>query len=51
MNTSFYLRKDQIHLEDALEVDFLLGALYVSSKRNTQAVELYRNRVQAPYLQ
>jgi len=50
MNTSFYLRKDMVHLEDALEVDFLLGTLYISSKRNTQAIELLRNKVQGPYL-
>lgn len=50
MNTSFYLRKDKVHLEDALEVDFLQGTLLISSKRNTQAVELLRNKVQAPYL-
>lgn len=35
MNTSFYLKKDKIHLEDALEVDFMLGTLMISSKRNT----------------
>jgi len=50
MNTSFYLKKDKVHLEDALEVDFMLGTLMVSSKRNTQAIELLRNKVQAPYL-
>lgn len=50
MNTSFYLKKDKIHLEDALEVDFLLGTLMISSKRNTQAIEVLRNKVQAPYL-
>lgn len=51
MNTSFYLKKDKVHLEDALEVDFMLGTLMISSKRNTQAIELLRNKVQAPYLQ
>jgi hypothetical protein len=50
MNCSFYLRKDKINLEDALEVDFMQGTLLISSKRNTQAVELLRNKVQAPYL-
>jgi hypothetical protein len=50
MNTSFYLKKDKVHLEDALEVDFMLGTLMISSKRNTQAIELLRNKVQAPYL-
>lgn len=35
MNTSFSLRKGNAHLEDALEVDFLLGTLLISSKRNT----------------
>lgn len=50
MNASFYLRKEKVHLEDALEVDFLQGTLLISSKRNTQAVELLRNKVQAPYL-
>ena len=50
MNISFYLRQERIYLEDALEVDFLLGTLLISSKRNTQAVELLRNRVQKPYL-
>jgi hypothetical protein len=35
MNISFNLKKDQIYLEDALEVDFLLGTLLISSKRNT----------------
>lgn len=50
MNISFYLRQERVHLEDALEVDFLLGTLLISSKRNTQAIELLRNRVQKPYL-
>lgn len=50
MNTSFYLRKERVHYEDALEVDYMLGTLLISSKRNTQAVELLRNKVQAPYL-
>lgn len=45
MNTSFYLKKDKIHVEDALEVDFMLGTLMISSKRNTQAIELLRNKV------
>lgn len=45
MNISFYLKKDQIFLEDALEVDFMLGTLLISSKRNTQAIELLRNKV------
>lgn len=51
MNTSFSLRKGNAHLEDALEVDFLLGTLLISSKRNTQAIEVLRNKVQAIYLQ
>jgi hypothetical protein len=50
MNPSFDLKKDKTHLEDALEVDFMLGTLMISSKRNTQAIELLRNKVQAPYL-
>ena len=50
MNASFYLRKEKIHLEDALEVDQLLGTLLISTKRNTQAVELLRGKVQIPYL-
>lgn len=45
MNTSFYLKKDRVHLEDALEVDFMLGTLMISSKRNTQAIEVLRNKV------
>jgi len=45
MNTSFYLRKDTLYKEDALEVDTLLGTLLISSKRNTQALEVLRNRV------
>jgi len=51
MNTSFYLRKHKTFLEDALEVDMLLGTLLISSKRNTQAIEVLRNRVQTIYLQ
>lgn len=39
-----------MHFEDALEVDMMLGTLMISSKRNTQAVELLRNRVQAKYI-
>jgi hypothetical protein len=35
MNCSFYLRKEKINLEDALEVDFMQGTLLISSKRNT----------------
>lgn len=50
MNSSFYLRKDKYYLEDNLEVDFILGTLLVSSKRNTQAVEILRNKVQSVYL-
>ncbi len=50
MNTSFYLRKDKTHLEDAIEVDFLLGTLLISSKRNTQAIEVLRNKVGIVYL-
>lgn len=45
LNTAFYLRKNKVHYEDALEVDFLLGTLLISSKRNTQAIELLRNKV------
>lgn len=50
MNCSFYLRKDKVNLEDALEVDYMQGTLLISSKRNTQAVELLRSRVQTIYL-
>ena len=50
MNTSFQLRKERVHYEDALEVDYMLGTLLISSKRNTQAVELLRNKVQSKYL-
>lgn len=50
MNIGFYFRKDQVHFEDALEVDMMLGTAMISSKRNTQAVELLRNRVQAKYI-
>ena len=35
MNTSFYLKKEKQYLEDVLEIDFLLGTLLISSKRNT----------------
>lgn len=45
MNIAFYLRKERVHYEDALEVDYMLGTLLISSKRNTQAVELLRNKV------
>lgn len=51
MNISFDLRKEQIYVEDSLEVNLLLGALLVSSKRNTQAIEVLRNKVQRVYLQ
>jgi len=51
MNTSFYLRKEKHYLEDCIEVDFLLGTLLISSKRNTQAVEVLRGKVQAVYLE
>ena len=45
MNISFYLRKEKRNLEDALEADFMQGTILISSKRNTQAVELLRNKV------
>jgi hypothetical protein len=45
MNTSFLLKKDKYYLEDTIEVDFLLGTLLISSKRNTQAVEVLRGKV------
>jgi len=44
------LRKGKTHLEDAVEVEFLLGTLLISSKRNTQAIEVLRNKVQIVYL-
>ena len=50
MNSSFYLRKDPWYLEDRIEVDFLLSTLLISSKRNTQALEVLRNKVQSVYL-
>jgi len=50
MNVSFYLRKDKALVEENIEVDFLLGTLLISSKRNTQAIEVLRNKVQNPYL-
>jgi len=34
MNVSFSLRKDKAYLEETIEVDFLLGTLLISSKRN-----------------
>jgi hypothetical protein len=45
MNTSFYLKRDKHYLEDNLEVDFMLGTLLISTKRNTQALEVLRNKV------
>lgn len=51
MNMSFELRREKTRVEDALEVDFLLGTLLISTKRNTQAVEVLRSKVQKPYLQ
>lgn len=51
MNVSFYLKKDKCHIEETIEVDFLLGTLLISSKRNTQAIEVLRNKVQQIYLQ
>lgn len=45
MNASFYLKKDMVHYEDALEVDYLFGTQLIASKRNTQAIELLRNKV------
>ena len=51
MNISFYLKKAGCYLQDQVEVDFLLGTLLISSKRNTQAVEVLRSRVQNVYLE
>ena len=38
-------------MQDQVEIDFLLGTLLISSKRNTQAVEVLRSKVQNIYLE
>ena len=38
-------------MQDQVEIDFLLGTLLISSKRNTQAVEVLRSKVQNVYLE
>lgn len=50
MNIDFSLKKEKIYLEDTLEVNILLGTLLISSKRNTQAIEVLRSKVQSVYL-
>lgn len=50
MNISFYLRKEKHYQQEILEVDLLLGTLLISSKRNLQAIEVLRNKVQSIYL-
>ena len=48
MNNSFLLKKEG-HFLESLECDFMNGVLLISSKRNIQAVEVFR-KIQANYL-
>ena len=48
MNNSFLLKKEGHHAE-AYEFDFINGVLMISSKRYTQAVEIFR-KIQAHHL-
>jgi hypothetical protein len=48
MNNSFLLKKEG-HMSEALEYDFVIGVLMISSKRFTQAVEIFR-KIQSNYL-
>ena len=41
MNNSFLLKKEG-HTSEALEYDFVIGVLMISSKRFIQAVEIFR---------
>ena len=48
MNNSFLLKKEG-HIAEAFECDFIIGVLLISSKRYTQAVEIFR-KIEAYYL-
>ena len=48
MNNSFLLKKEG-HQYEASECDYIMGILMISSKRYTQAVEIFR-KIQAKYL-
>ena len=48
MNNSFLLKKEARTVE-AAECDFIIGVLMISSKRPTQAVEIFR-KIQAGLL-
>lgn len=48
MNNSFLLKREG-HMVEASECDFMIGVLLISSKRNIQAVEVFR-KIQASHL-
>jgi hypothetical protein len=45
MNNSFLLKREG-HMNEAYDFDFIIGVLMISSKRFTQAVEIFR-KIQA----
>ncbi len=48
MNNSFLLKKEG-HMQEGQDFDFAQGVLMISSKRFTQAVEIFR-KIQTQYL-
>ena len=48
MNSSVLLKKEH-YFQDAMDIDFFIGILLISTKRNTQATEVLR-KIQAHYL-